>query len=70
MDIQTLIQTKFSGELSEAPSYINLMLQSIGVLIGGIVVWRISAAYHNKKQKERNTRQFFETKYAKGWKRK
>ncbi len=70
MDIQTLIQVKFSGALSETPIYVNLAIQAVSVMIGGILIWRASNAYHAKKQKQRSNRQFFETKYSKGWKRK
>lgn len=70
MDIQTLIHVKFSGALSETPIYVNLTIQAISVMIGGIILWRASNAYHAKKQKERANRQFFETKYSKSWKRK
>lgn len=70
MDIQTLIHVKFSGALSETPIYVNLTIQAISVMIGGILIWRASNAYHAKKQKQRSNRQFFETKYSKGWKRK
>lgn len=70
MDIQTLIHVKFSGALSETPIYVNLTIQAISVMIGGILMWRASNAYHAKKQKQRANRQFFETKYSKSWKRK
>lgn len=70
MDIQTLIHVKFSGALSETPIYVNLTIQAISVMIGGILMWRASNAYHAKKQKQRANRQFFETKYSKNWKRK
>lgn len=69
MDIQTLIQAKFSGQLSETPVYVNLAIQAIAVMVGGIVLWRVSAAIHAKKQRERSKRQFFETRYSKNWRR-
>lgn len=68
MDIQTLIQVKFSGQLSDAPLYTNIAVQTIAVLIGGIVLWRVSNAIHTKKQNERANRQYFESKYSKAWK--
>ena len=69
MDIQTLIQAKFSGPLSETPVYVNLAIQAIAVMVGGIVFWRVSTAIHAKKQRERSNRQFFETRYSKNWRR-
>lgn len=67
MDIQTLIHVKFSGQLSETPIYVNLTIQAIAVMIGGITLWRASNAYHAKKQKQRANRQFFESRYSKNW---
>lgn len=69
MDIQSLIQAKFSGPLSESQTYINLAIQAIAVMIGGIIVWRASNAYHAKKQKERSNRSFFESRYSKSWRK-
>lgn len=69
MDIQTLIQAKFSGPLENASIYINLVVQAVAVLIGGIVMWRLSNRYHAKKQKERERNPFFTTPYS-TWKKK
>lgn len=69
MDIETLIKAKFSGQLSEAPIYVNLTLQAIAVLMGGFILWRAINAYHAKKQKQRANRRFFETRYSKSWKK-
>ena len=70
LTIQTLIKAKYAGHLSEMSSYISLAIQAVAVLIGGIVLWRGSAAVHTKKVKERSRNQYFETPYSKGWKRK
>lgn len=69
MDIQTLIQAKFSGQLDETGEYVNLAVQAIAVIVGGIVLWRISSAMHAKKLRERSERRVFETRYSKNWKR-
>lgn len=69
-DIQGLILTKFSGSLSDSSTYMNLMIQAAAVLIGGIVIWRASIVLHKKKMAKRSRKQFFETSYSKGWKRK
>jgi hypothetical protein len=69
MDIQSLIQAKFSGPLSENQMYVNLAMQAIAVMIGGILMWRASNAYHSKKQKERGNKNFFESRYSKSWRK-
>jgi hypothetical protein len=69
MDIETLIRAKLSGELSETPIYINLTLQAVAVMIGGILIWRASNAYHAKKQRERANRTYFESRYSKTWRK-
>lgn len=68
--IQGIILTKYSGSLSEMTSYLNIVMQASGVLIGGIVIWRASAQLHKKKMAKRSRNKFFETTYSKGWKRK
>jgi len=70
LTIQELIRVRYSGGMSEVSTYVNLAIQAIAVLIGGIVLWRISVVLHKKKVQERSRKQFFETKYSKGWKRK
>ncbi len=70
LTIQELIRVRYSGAMSEVSTYVNLAIQAIAVLIGGIVLWRISAVMHKKKVQERSRKQFFETKYSEGWKRK
>ncbi len=70
LTIQQLIQVKFSGELEQTSMYVNIAIQAIAVLIGGIVVWRASNAYHKKKQKERQRNTFFETPYSREWRKK
>ena len=70
LTIQTLIKAKFSGTLDQSSVYINLVMQTVAVLIGGIVIWRASTLYHRKKQRERSQNNYFETPYARQWKRK
>ena len=70
LTIQTLIKAKYAGSLSDMQIYVNLAIQAAGVLFGGIVLWRISTVMHKRKIKSRNRKQFFDTPYAKGWKRK
>ena len=70
LTIQTLIKAKYSGSLSEISTYINLSIQAVAVLIGGIMLWRISVALHKKKSAKRMRNSYFDTPYSKGWKRK
>lgn len=70
LTIQQLIRAQFSGAVSDTSSYVNLAVQTVAVLIGGIVLWRISVVMHKKKLAQRSRNQFFDTPYSKGWKRK
>ena len=70
LTIQTLIKVKYSGALDQSSVYINLVIQAVAVLVGGIVIWRASNAYHRKKQRERRSNNYFETPYSRQWKRK
>lgn len=49
MTFQNLIQTSYSGDLDQTVTYVNLTIQAIGVLVGGIVIWRASIAFQRKK---------------------
>jgi len=70
LTIQTLIKAKYSGSLSEVSTYINLSIQTAAVLIGGIMLWRISVSLHKRKRAQRMRNSYFDTPYSKGWKRK
>jgi hypothetical protein len=67
--IQDLIQTSYSGDLDQTITYVNLTIQAIGVLVGGIVIWRASIAFQRKKMQERRRNPFFETTYSKHWRK-
>jgi len=67
--IQTLIKVKYSGALDQSATYINLVLQTVAVLIGGLIIWRAMNSYHRKKQQERRKTNYFETPYAQ-WRKK
>ena len=69
LTIQTLIKVKYSGGLDEASTYMNLAIQAGAVLVGGIVLWRMSAMLHKRKKAERKRNNYFQTPYSKGWKR-
>ncbi len=70
LTIQELIKANYSGGLSELSTYVSLAIQAVSVLIGGILLWRVSGILHNKKITERSRNEFFNSSYSKGWKRK
>lgn len=70
LTIQELIKVRYSGSMSDVSIYVNLAVQAVAVLIGGIILWRVSVIIHKRKVEQRSRKQFFETKYSKGWKRK
>lgn len=67
---QEMIRLHYSGAMSEAGAYSALAIQTVAVLIGGLILWRASNYMHKRKLKERTSNQFFQTPYSKGWKRK
>jgi hypothetical protein len=69
LTIQQLIKTSFSGEIDQSYVYLNLMAQAGGVLIAGIVMWRLSAYFHKKKIAQRQNGQRFETRFSREWKK-
>lgn len=62
-----LISEFLNGQASDLPSMTRLMAQSFFVLLAGLVIWRISAAYGKPKQ-IRKRRRFMESKYQDHWK--
>jgi hypothetical protein len=70
LTIQTLIKAKYSGTLDQSATYINLVLQTVAVLVGGLVIWRAMNSYHRKKQQDRRKTNYFETQYSRQWRKK
>ena len=70
LTIQQLIKTSFSGQADQSYVYMNLMMQAGGVLIAGIVMWRLSAYFHKKKLAQRQNGQSFESRFSKEWRKK
>ncbi len=68
MDIQTLIKGQYIGELDNSFLYTNIGVQAIMILVGGIVLWRVSNFLHNKKLKERAQKTPFKTRFSEHWK--
>jgi hypothetical protein len=69
LTIQTLIKAKYSGSYTEMSMYLSLTLQAVAVMIGGIVLWRMSVMLHKRKQAQRKRNSFFETTYSKNWRK-
>jgi Ni,Fe-hydrogenase I cytochrome b subunit len=69
MTPQELIQVKYSGSVSIVRDYMNICAQTVGILIIGILVWRVLIAYHNKKDKSRFKSTYFESSYSKHWRK-
>jgi hypothetical protein len=69
MDYQNLILSKYSGELDQTFVYVNIATQAIAVLIGGLVLWRLSLMYQRKKIQERQRNNYFTSSYSKHWKK-
>lgn len=61
-----LISQYLNGHASDLPSMTRLMAQSFFVLLAGLVIWRISAAYGKPKQ-IRKRKRFMESKYQDHW---
>jgi hypothetical protein len=51
-------------------AYVSIAAQALGVVIGGIILWRASAVFHKKKKAQRSRNAYFETPYSRSWKRK
>jgi uncharacterized membrane protein YidH (DUF202 family) len=69
MTIQELIQFKFTGEIDQTLSYVNVSIQAIGVLIGGLLIWRAMSVWQRKKNQERRRNPFFESSFSKHWRK-
>ncbi len=68
MDIQTLIKVKYVGELDQTFAYSTIGFQTIAVLVGGIVLWRVSNALHKRKLTQRAEQAHFKTRFSDHWK--
>lgn len=68
MDIQTLIKHRFSGELNNESEYIELLVNVFGVLVLGLVMWRLMVLFHKKKNAKRKRSNYFESSFSKKWK--
>jgi hypothetical protein len=69
LSIQQLIKTSFSGDIDHSFEYMNLVFQAVGVLVAGIVLWRLSAYFQKRKAAQVNNGKRFETSFSKEWKK-
>ena len=69
MEIQELIQKRFSGEINNEAEYIELIVQVFAVLVLGLILWRLMVLFHRKKNAKRKKSTYFEGRYAEKWKR-
>lgn len=68
MELQTLIQSRFSGAINNEAEYIELIMQAITVLILGIVMWRLMMLWHKRKQNSRKESEITRARYSNKWK--
>ncbi|MFM8243835.1 MAG: hypothetical protein ACKN86_13615 [Crocinitomicaceae bacterium] len=69
MTMQELIEVKYSGQVDQTMDYAKVAVQTIAVLIGGLVIWRAVIAYQHRQRISRRQNSYFETKYSKHWKK-
>ncbi|HLV42066.1 MAG TPA: hypothetical protein VKY37_07295 [Brumimicrobium sp.] len=69
MNVQDLIQRRFSGQLNNEAEYIELIVQVFAVLILGLVLWRMMIVFHKKKQAKRKPSVYFDNSFSKKWKK-
>lgn len=69
MKVQHLIQRRFSGTLNNEAEYIELLVQVFGVLILGLVLWRMMAVFHKKKKAKRKHNTYFDTEFRRSWRK-
>ena len=69
MTKQEMIKIKYSGEQSTMTDYINISVQTIGILIAGIIIWRLIVRYQNKKLDTRYKSDYFDSPYSKHWRK-
>jgi len=69
MTAQEMIQIKYSGQISAINDYINISVQAIGILIAGIIIWRLIVRYQNKKLQDRSRSNYFKSSFSRHWRK-
>lgn len=62
-EIQQILEQHFSGQLDETLLYVRLGVYAIGVLFTGLVLWRITVIFIQRKNKQRRRTSRFERKW-------
>jgi hypothetical protein len=60
MNAQTVIQNHFTGHYGESLQFVTVTIYAISAMIGGIMLWRYSATWQKRKQKERKKNSYFD----------
>lgn len=62
-EIQQILEQHFTGELDQTLLFVRLGVFAIGVLFTGLVLWRITVIFLQKKIKQRRRTTRFERKW-------
>ncbi|MFK8038568.1 MAG: hypothetical protein AB8B74_09790 [Crocinitomicaceae bacterium] len=65
---ENLVLEVLNGKAGDLYLITQLMVKAFFVLVAGIVIWRISAAY-GKPKPVRQRRRFMDSKYQESWKK-
>jgi hypothetical protein len=69
VNIQDLIQNRFSGTLNSEAEYIELIVQTFAVLILGLILWRLMVVFHKRKSAQRKKSSYFDTEFSRNWRK-
>ena len=67
--MKELIQLKYSGQFDESFDFMSLGIQTVLILVGGFILWRLISGYQNKLQNDRRKNRFFDSNYSKHWRK-
>lgn len=62
--LRITLDTQFSGPLDETMLYVKLGTYAIGVLFTGLVLWRVTVLFMQKKMKQRRRTSIFSRKWS------
>lgn len=69
MNPQELIQHRFTGTLNNEAEYIELLVQVFGVLVLGLVLWRMMVLFHKRKNAKRKKSNYFDSEFNQNWRK-
>lgn len=69
MSPQELIQHRFTGTLNNEAEYIELLVQVFGVLVLGLVLWRMMVLFHKRKNAKRKKSNYFDSEFNQSWRK-